>query len=97
MLQTVLGFDAAAIASAFLVSPATMGQRLVRAKSRIRQAGIPFRIPGRAALRERLDGVLDAIYAAYAEGWTDAAGTDALVAQLLLARNAIPVPVHLRP
>jgi RNA polymerase sigma-70 factor (ECF subfamily) len=77
MLQTILGFDAAAIASAFLVSPATMGQRLVRAKSRIRQAGIPFRVPGRAELRERLVPVLDAIYAAYAEGWADAAGTDA--------------------
>ncbi|MGZ5786384.1 MAG: RNA polymerase sigma factor [Ramlibacter sp.] len=77
MLQTILGFDAAAIASAFLVAPATMGQRLVRAKSRIRQAGIPFRVPGQADLPERLDTVLDAIYAAYAEGWTDAAGTDA--------------------
>jgi RNA polymerase sigma-70 factor (ECF subfamily) len=77
MLQTILGFDAAAIASAFLVSPATMGQRLVRAKSRIRQAGVPFRVPGQADLRERLDTVLDAIYAAYAEGWSDAAGTDA--------------------
>jgi len=77
MLQTILGFDAAAIASAFLVSPATMGQRLVRAKSRICQAGVPFRVPGQADLRERLDAVLDAIYAAYAEGWSDAAGTDA--------------------
>jgi len=77
MLQTILGFDAAAIASAFLVSPATMGQRLVRAKSRIRQAGVPFRVPGQADLRERLAAVLDAIYAAYAEGWSDAAGTDA--------------------
>ena len=77
MLQTILGFDAAAIASAFLVSPATMGQRLVRAKSRIRQAGVPFRVPGQADLRERLAAVLDAIYAAYAEGWADAAGTDA--------------------
>jgi len=77
MLQTILGFDAAAIASAFLVAPATMGQRLVRAKSRIRQAGIPFRVPGQSELRERLVDVLDAIYAAYAEGWADAAGTDA--------------------
>ena len=77
MLQTILGFDAAAIASAFLVAPATMGQRLVRAKSRIRQAGIPFRVPGHADLPERLDTVLDAIYAAYAEGWVDAEGTDA--------------------
>ncbi|HYS13342.1 MAG TPA: sigma factor, partial [Burkholderiaceae bacterium] len=41
ILQTILGFDAATIASAFLVAPATMGQRLVRAKSKIRQAGIP--------------------------------------------------------
>ncbi|MBI2771916.1 MAG: RNA polymerase subunit sigma-70 [Burkholderiales bacterium] len=77
ILQTILGFDAATIASAFLVSPATMGQRLVRAKARIRQAGIPFRVPGQADLRERLDAVLEAIYAAYAEGWDDPAGTDA--------------------
>jgi RNA polymerase sigma-70 factor (ECF subfamily) len=77
ILQTVLGFDAAAIGSAFLVAPATMGQRLVRAKSKIKQAGIPFRVPATDELRERLDAVLDAIYAAYAEGWSDAAGTEA--------------------
>ena len=76
MLQTVLGFDAGAIASAFLVAPATMGQRLVRAKTKIRQAGIGFRVPERAELPERLDAVLSAIYAAYAEGWTDAEGAD---------------------
>jgi RNA polymerase sigma-70 factor (ECF subfamily) len=77
MLQTILGFDAATIASAFLVAPATMGQRLVRAKQKIRQAGIPFRVPARAELHERLEAVLDAVYAAYAEGWSDPAGTDA--------------------
>jgi len=76
ILQTILGFDAATIASAFLVSPATMGQRLVRAKARIREIGIPFRVPERAELGERLDAVLEAIYAAFAEGWTDPAGTE---------------------
>jgi RNA polymerase sigma-70 factor (ECF subfamily) len=76
ILQTILGFDAATIASAFLMSPATMGQRLVRAKNKIRQAGIPFRVPERADLRERLDSVLEAIYAAFAEGWSDPAGTE---------------------
>ncbi|HEV3373928.1 MAG TPA: DUF6596 domain-containing protein [Xanthobacteraceae bacterium] len=76
ILQTVLGFDAATIASAFLVSPSTMGQRLVRAKSKIRQAGIPFRLPERADLRERLAAVLGAIYAAFAEGWSDPDGTE---------------------
>jgi predicted RNA polymerase sigma factor len=87
MLQAVLGLDAARIASAFLVSPATMGQRLVRAKQKIRQAGIPLRIPEREELRDRLDPVLDAIYAAFAEGWVDAAGTD--VARRELAGEAI--------
>src|SRR4029077_1079143 len=87
MLQAVLGLDAAMIASAFLVSPATMGQRLVRAKNTIRHAGIPFRIPEREELRERLDTVLDAIYAAFAEGWIDAAGTDG--ARRDLAEEAI--------
>jgi predicted RNA polymerase sigma factor len=76
ILQVVLGLDARAIASAFLTSPSAMGKRLVRAKEKIRQAGIPFRIPGREELRARLDAVLDAIYAAFAEGWTDPAGTD---------------------
>jgi RNA polymerase sigma-70 factor, ECF subfamily len=76
ILQTVLGFDAATIASAFLVSPTTMGQRLVRAKTRIRETGIPFRVPERAELGERLDAVLEAIYAAFAEGWSDPAGTE---------------------
>ncbi|MER8845843.1 RNA polymerase sigma factor [Mesorhizobium australicum] len=76
ILQTILGFDAATIASAFLLSPSTMGQRLVRAKSRIRETGIPFRVPERAELGERLGAVLEAIYAAFAEGWSDPAGTE---------------------
>ena len=87
MLQAVLGLDAARIASAFLISPATMGQRLVRAKAKIKQASIPLRIPEREELRGRLETVLDAIYAAFAEGWMDAAGTD--VARRDLAEEAI--------
>jgi RNA polymerase sigma-70 factor (ECF subfamily) len=77
ILQTVLGLDAGTIASAFLTAPAAMGQRLVRAKRKIHDAGVPFRVPERAELAERLDAVLDAIYAAFAEGWTDPAGTEA--------------------
>ena len=74
MLQTLLGFDAATIASAFLVSPASMGQRLVRAKAKIRQAGIPLTVPERSELPDRLGAVLAATYAAFTEGWADAAG-----------------------
>ncbi len=77
MLQTVLGLNAADIASAFLVPPATMGQRLSRAKDKIKQAGIAFRVPERQELPERLDAVLQAIYAAYTQGWSDPGGLDA--------------------
>jgi len=76
MLQTVLGLDAARIAQAFLVSPATMGQRLVRAKTKIRQGGIQFEVPQERDLPQRLDAVLEAIYAAFGIGWDDMAGID---------------------
>lgn len=77
MLQAVLGLDAKAIGSAFLVSPAAMGKRLVRAKEKIRHAGVPFRVPEREELPERLEAVLEAIYAGFAEGWSDPGGADA--------------------
>lgn len=77
ILQVVLGLDARTIASAFLTSPAAMSKRLVRAKDKIRQAGIPFRIPEREEFPGRLEAVLDAIYAAFTEGWTDPSGSDA--------------------
>ena len=73
ILQTVLGLDAVDIGSAFLVSPAAMGQRLARAKNKIKVAGIPFRVPEQTELGERLDAVLEAIYAAYTKGWNDPA------------------------
>ena len=76
MLQTVLGLDAARIAGAFLVSPKTMSQRLVRAKTKIRDGGIQFEIPQDRELPQRLDAVLEAIYAAFGIGWDDMAGVD---------------------
>jgi RNA polymerase sigma-70 factor (ECF subfamily) len=77
MLQTVLGLDAARIASAFLVQPSAMGQRLTRAKAKIRASGLGFELPEAKQLPERLDSVLEAIYAAYGSGWDDVAGADA--------------------
>ena len=76
MLQTVLGIDAARIAGAFLVPPKTMGQRLVRAKTKIQHGGIPFEIPQERELPQRLGAVLDAIYAAFGIGWDDMEGAD---------------------
>jgi predicted RNA polymerase sigma factor len=76
MLQTVLGLDAVRIAHAFLISPTTMGQRLVRAKTKIRDGGIRFEIPQERELPERIDAVLEAIYAAFGLGWDDMAGVD---------------------
>jgi RNA polymerase sigma-70 factor (ECF subfamily) len=86
MLQTVLGVDSASIAAAFAVEPATMAQRLVRAKKRIRNAGIPFVVPQRQQLAERLPAVLEAVYGAYAIDWQPSSGVlpiDTLSAEAL--------------
>ena len=69
MLQIVLGLRTEAIASAFLASPAAMAKQLVRAKQKIRSAGIPFLVPSEEQLQSRLQDVLEAIYGAYNHAW----------------------------
>ena len=76
ILQAILGFDSATIASAFLISPSAMAQRLVRAKAKIHDAGIPFSVPDEADLCHRLEAILDAIYTTFSAGWSDPAGTE---------------------
>jgi RNA polymerase sigma-70 factor (ECF subfamily) len=91
ILQTILGLTADEIAAAFLIPSATMGQRLVRAKTRIRQAGIPLRVPDRDDLPARLDAVLEAIYAAYSKAWGEIGdGSSALAGEAIwLARLVV--------
>ena len=74
MLQTVLGLEAEQIAKAFLVSPTAMAQRLVRAKKKIKSAGIPFVVPEADAFPERMGAVLEAVYGAYAIDWLEGDG-----------------------
>ncbi len=69
MLSTVLGFTAGQVGRAFSIPPSTMATRLVRAKKRIKAAGIPFRIPDRADLPARMTAVLEAVYGAYVIDW----------------------------
>ncbi|MGO4274896.1 RNA polymerase sigma factor, partial [Paenibacillus sp. TAF58] len=68
--------DAARIASAFVVKPATMGQRLTRAKAKLKSDDIRFDLPGKDEWPERLEAVLEAVYAAYGSGWDDVVGVD---------------------
>ncbi|PWW06526.1 RNA polymerase sigma-70 factor (ECF subfamily) [Paenibacillus cellulosilyticus] len=76
MLQTVLGIDAARIASAFIIKPSTMSQRLTRAKAKIRAERLTFEMPDAEEIPDRLDPVLEAIYAAYGSGWDEADTAD---------------------
>lgn len=87
MLQCVLGLDAGTIAGAFLLRPSTLAQRLVRAKQKVRDAGIAFEMPAPQELSVRLDAVLDAIYVAYSAGWDAPAKSD--LAGSALADEAI--------
>ncbi|WP_184459734.1 RNA polymerase sigma factor [Rhizobium aethiopicum] len=78
ILQTVLGLTAADIAARFLVSPRAMGQRLVRAKARIRDEKIPFLVPEKEELSHRLPPILASIYAVYTSVWMDIDRAEAL-------------------
>lgn len=81
-LKTVCGLSTAAIANAFLVPVATLAQRIVRAKAKIRQAGIPFAIPEQSQLSERLPAVLRVIYLVFNEGYNTSSGTQLINHQL---------------
>ena len=90
ILQTVLGLNAEAIARAFLIKSSTMSQRLVRAKNKIKQAGIPFKVPEKSEWPERFGAVLNAIYAAYTLGWDNKDDVGGLVDEAIwLARLVV--------
>jgi RNA polymerase sigma-70 factor (ECF subfamily) len=97
MLSTVLGFEAKDIAAAFAIAPAAMAQRLVRAKRRIRTAGIPFTVPTRADMPERLAFVLEAIYGAYTIDWEEATDEHSLAAESLYLAVTVAALLETEP
>ena len=99
-LREVCGLTTEEIARAFLVSPSTLAQRIVRAKNKIRDAGIPYRVPEPAELSDRLDTVLQVIYLVFSEGYFASSGESVIRADLTgeairltrLLRQLLPEP-----
>jgi hypothetical protein len=81
-LREICGLTTAEIAQAFLVTPATLAQRIVRAKAKIRETPIPYEVPTPQELSERLDAVLQVVYLVFNEGYSAAAGTEVTRAEL---------------
>ncbi len=81
-LREICGLTTEEIARAFLVTPATLAQRIVRAKAKIRETKIPYEVPTPQELPERLDAVLQVVYLVFNEGYSAAAGTEVTRAEL---------------
>lgn len=88
-LRTVAGLSVAEIAAAFLVPEATMAQRLVRARRKIEEAGIPYRVPPAEHLAERLDGVLAVLYLVFNEGYSGEAGNELAATAISMAQAVV--------